>query len=126
MPKKTPKATPPATAVETKVRLDGSERIALFFALPREGEIGTMKAVRALKEMIELDEEEKKAAGFVRQGNSLTWKDEVDIDEQEYTLSPSMVSAVVDVLKKLNSDKKLPDTLVTVYEKFFPEPAAGA
>ncbi len=93
------------------------ERITLAMTLPREGSFATLRTANLLREKLmptgeEIDEYgiEDVEGGGVKWAQTATTFD-IDITNAE-------TAAVIDLLKKLDSEEKLTAQHVSLYEKF--------
>ena len=98
------------------------DRLILLNILPKEGDFTTLKIIRKMREDLSFSEEEHKALEFKQEEGSLNiqWKKEADI-ERDINFGEKATDVIVDVLKKLNSDKKLTDQHFNLYDKFVGE-----
>ena len=93
----------------------------LLNILPKEGDFTTLKIVRKMREDLSFSEEEHKALDFkqVDEGR-IQWKQDAD-KPKEISIGEKATDIIVEVLKKLNDDKKLQDQHYSLYEKFIGE-----
>ncbi|MDD5510903.1 MAG: hypothetical protein PHI12_08835 [Dehalococcoidales bacterium] len=93
------------------------DRLILLNILPKEGDFTTLKIIRKLREDLSFTEDEHKALNFVQEEGNIKWQTEADIPK-EILIGEKATDIIVEVLKKLDKDKKLTDQHVSVYEKF--------
>jgi hypothetical protein len=94
------------------------ERLILLSVLPKEGDFTTLKIVRKLREDLSFTEEEHAKLNFQTQENGgVAWKMEGDIP-REIKIGEKASDIIVEVLKKLNTEKKLTENHFSLYEKF--------
>jgi len=114
-----------------KVKLSVFERIVLGSLLPQEGNFITLKIIRKIQDDIGFTEEEHKLLQFKYPGEkyidkngqekvvapgTIHWDDTVG--EKEFEFGEKAVDIIVDVLDKLDDQKKLRNIHYTLYEKF--------
>ena len=94
------------------------DRLILLNILPKEGDFTTLKIVRKLREDLSFTEEEHKALEFKAEDEGrVVWRTEAD-EPKEIPIGEKATDIIVEVLKKLNDDKKLQDQHYSLYEKF--------
>ena len=93
------------------------ERVIALSILPRQGDYAMLKIRNTLELSLAFTEEEIKAWGISSDPETgrTTWKDDV---EAEIPIGEKATDIIVDALKKLNRDKKLPVEAMSLYEKF--------
>jgi len=96
------------------------DRLILLNILPKEGDFTTLKIIRKLREDLSFSEDEHKCLEFKQDGGNIQWKQEGDIPK-EITIGEKATDIITDVLKKLNTEKKLQDQHFGLYEKFIGE-----
>lgn len=97
------------------------ERLTLLQALPREGNLVTIKIVRKLREDLSLSEEEIVAYKVVvRDEGGVQWSAE-DAKTKEVEIGPAALTTIQKALKKLNDKEALREEHIAVYEKFVGE-----
>lgn len=99
------------------MKLGVFERLILLNILPKEGDFTTLKIIRKMREDLSFSEEEHKTLEFKFEENRVQWKSEAD-KPREINFGEKATDVIVEVLKKLNSDKKLTDQHYSLYEKF--------
>ena len=102
------------------MKLGVMDRLVLLNTLPKEGDFTTLKIVRTMREDLSFTEEEHKALQFQQEEGNVRWNREANV-EREINFGEKATDIIIDVLKKLNSDKKLADQHFNLYEKFIGE-----
>ena len=104
------------------MKLTVSERFVLLGVLPPEGNFATLRIVRDLGKNLSFSEEEIKDYSIkigVNNGVSTAKWDVVKGNVAKEIKSGEMATQlIVDQLKKLDKEKQLKPTMMTVYEKF--------
>lgn len=100
-----------------KVKLQLADRFAVLDALPRHGTYVQMQITRSLSEALNVKPIEIEAKELKADGNNLSWNSSKDTPE-EFELSRLEVAAIVDGLKKLDTDGKLEPRHLNAYEVF--------
>lgn len=93
------------------------ERLLLLNILPKEGDFTTLKIVRTMRDDLSFSEEEHKILQFTQEGDQLRWKSGADKPKQ-INFGEKATDLIVEALKKLNTDKKLTEQHMGLYEKF--------
>jgi len=94
------------------------ERLVALGILPKEGDYATLKILTNLRLSLSFTEEEIKAWKITTSPEGRTsWKDAV---EAEIPIGEKATDIIVDALKKLDREKKLPAEAMSLYEKFIP------
>jgi hypothetical protein len=97
------------------------ERLLLLNILPKEGDFTTLKIVRKLREALSWTEAEYAERKFTtKEDGSTTWT-LGNPDAVEIPIGEKATDIIVEVLKKLNSEKKLNEQQFSLYEKFVEE-----
>jgi len=96
------------------------DRLILLNILPKEGDFMSLKIVRKMREDLSFSEEEHKALQFKQDEGNIQWKQEADLPK-EIHFGEKAKDIIVEVLKKLNDDKKLTDQHFSLYCKFIGE-----
>jgi hypothetical protein len=104
------------------MKLHVLDRLALLSLLPQEGDFTTLKMVRSLRERLsDYSEDERKALAFTSQtleGQPFTqWDSNADTG-WEFEFAPSETSLIVECLKRADSQKKLREAHMNVFEAF--------
>ena len=95
------------------------ERIQLLQFLPREGDIITLRILQTLRLTLGFKEEEIKEFRLDTNDETgiTTWDSSKDVD---IPIGEKATDIILDSLKKLNMEKKLPENAILLYEKFIP------
>ena len=97
------------------------ERMLLLGALPKEGDITTIKILHDLKQDLSLPEQELKDLEMKQvPGGGLKWKREKEVDK-EVEFGPKALEIATDGLKELNKQKKLSEDHLSLWGKFCPD-----
>ncbi len=101
------------------MNLNVLDRIQLLQFLPHEGDIVSLKILQTLRLAIGFGEKEIKEFGLEtnKETNRTTWENDKEVD---IPIGEKATDIIVDALKGLNNEKRLPDTAVDLYEKFIP------
>lgn len=102
---------------EEGIELGVFDRLILLNILPKEGDFLTLKIVRQLREELSFTEAEHKALQFVQEDGNVRWKSSAD-KPKAFDIGVKATEIIVEVLKKLDKDKKLKDEHFGLYEKF--------
>jgi len=95
------------------------ERLVLLNILPKEGDFTTIKLMRKLRESLSFDEDELGKIKFVQEGDQTRWNEkEASAILKPIQIGEKMLDIIHDALKKLNSEKKLTNEHLSLYEKF--------
>lgn len=96
-----------------------TERLVLLNLLPVEGTLTTLKLLRKLREDLSFSEEDHKKYNFRQQGEQLFF--DSSNDTKEILIGEILTAKIKELLSKLNTDEKLRNEHLSVYEKFFTE-----
>jgi hypothetical protein len=99
------------------MKLNVLERLLLLQILPAEGDFVTLKIIKGLKESIALSEADFKEFDIKQEGEQVLWNQEGS-KEKEIKIGEKATDVIVEALQKLDSEKKLLETHVSLYEKF--------
>jgi len=100
------------------VKLGVFDRLILLNILPKEGDFTTLKIVRKMREDLSFSEEEHKALDFqFKEDGRVEWKQDAD-KPRDINFGEKATDIIVEVLKKLNDEKKLTDQHYSLYERF--------
>ncbi len=91
-----------------------SERLALWDLLPKQGNIVTIKAVRCFREAISM-EPDIDEGGVIENEKRLNWEEDYI---KPFDVPPAIYKIVTDVLQKLDSESKLTETQIGLWDKF--------
>lgn len=96
------------------------DRLMLLNILPPEGDFITLRIVRDLKRELSFSEQEIKDLKIVSEPNVVRWdeKAEAEQGEKEVEIGSKATAIIVDVLVRLDKEKKLMEGHVSLYEKF--------
>jgi hypothetical protein len=101
------------------------ERLKLLDLLPSEGNIGEIRIVRELREMLEPDDEDEQRGLKIEvtdDGNiKFDWGDATGGWERPYEFSHKQHSIVARSLEELNKHRTLTEGHISLYEKFVEE-----
>jgi len=104
------------------MKLTVLERLALLNILPKEGNFITLKIVRKLREDLSFSEEEIKRLEFKEDEGRVSWNPrEAEKIIKDIKIGNKANSIIVEILEKLDKEKKLTDQHFTLYEKFIGE-----
>jgi hypothetical protein len=99
------------------MELSTFDRLILLNILPKEGDFTTLKIVRKLREDLSFSEEEHKALEFNQDGGNIQWKQAGDVPKN-VSIGEKATDLIVEILKKLDKEKKLQESHFTLYERF--------
>lgn len=92
-------------------------RLILLNLLPKEGDFTTLKIIRKLREDLSFSEAEHKDLQFKNENGAVQWQQAADIPK-DIPIGEKATDIIVDVLKKLDKEKKLQDQHYQLYELF--------
>jgi hypothetical protein len=101
------------------MNLNVPERMVALSILPREGSYSTLKILNDLRLSLSFTEEEYKEFGIVNdeEKRQVSWEKNVEI---EIPIGEKATDIIVDALKRLNKEERLPENGISLYEKFIP------
>lgn len=99
------------------MKLETADRLILLSLIPAEGNIITLKLFRELREALSFNDEENKALNFKQNDNIVTWDQTVPM-EKEITIGEAMTDMIKDLLHKMDEEKKLTESHISLYDKF--------
>jgi len=103
------------------MKLKVLERLILLNILPSEGNYITLKIVRDLQNELSFSEDEHKLFKFeTQEDGSVKWDDETEQDK-DVSVGEKARQMIVDILKKIDNEKKLTLKHMSLYEKFIIE-----
>lgn len=102
------------------MKLTVLERLILLNIIPREGDYKSIKIIRKLKEALSFDEKEHKLLKFRQEGQATRWEDNV-IKDKEIEIGEIATNLIKETFKTLNTQKKITEEMLSLYEKFIPE-----
>lgn len=103
-----------------KIKLGVLERIVLLNTLPVEGDLLTLKVIQEAKSKVAFSEKELKEFEIKRNPanpNEIKWDEKKDTGKI-IELSDIVCQLVKDKLIKMNTEKKLHEQHISLYEKF--------
>lgn len=95
------------------------ERLITLSILPKEGDFATLRVLQSLKMALSFTEDELNTFGITSDPETQQTHWEVD-EDTEIPIGEKATDIIVEALKKLDSQKKLPEEAMGVYEKFIP------
>jgi hypothetical protein len=104
--------------------LNVKERLLLGGILPNQGDFTTLKIITKLQHELSFSEEEHKLLQFksIPETSSINWNSDAEKDVQkDIPIGEKAMDIIQEALKKLNNEKKLPMSLMDIYEKFVPQ-----
>lgn len=93
------------------------ERIQLLQFLPEEGDIVSLRILQTLRLAIGFSENEIKEFGLKTDTERTTWESDREVD---IPIGEKATDIIVESLKKLSTDKRLPNSAIDLYDKFIP------
>jgi hypothetical protein len=95
------------------------ERLVLLKVLPKEGDYASLKILTGLRLALSFSEEETKAWTIISDAATgrTEWKEN---GEADIPIGEKATDIIVDSLKHLSREKKLPLEAMSIYEKFIP------
>jgi hypothetical protein len=93
------------------------DRVTLLSTLPEQGDYITLKIVRKLRESLAFEEYEIKDLKIQQANGQITWDAAAD-DGKEIEIGEKATDIIVDLLKKLDKEKKLTSKHFGLYETF--------
>ena len=96
-----------------------SERILLLGVLPKEANYATMKVLNDLRMNLSYteDEHEKWGIEIDRETQGVSWRDN---GESDIPIGEKATGIIVDELRKLDTQNKITNNIMPIYEKFIP------
>jgi hypothetical protein len=95
------------------------ERLMILNVLPAEGNIVTLRLIGDLKRNLSFTEEEIKTCNIKWNGNLVTWDDRTY--KKEINIGEKAFDVVAQGFKDLNTQKKLTEQQIPLYERFVEE-----
>ncbi len=99
------------------MKLTVLERLMLLQVLPQEGDLTTLRIVRALRQDLSFSEKEHKALKFVQTADRLTWDQKANV-VKDVPMGLKATNLIVGALTTLSEQKKLTEQHLTLCEKF--------
>jgi hypothetical protein len=93
------------------------DRVLLLNALPKVGDITTVRIVRQLREELSFSEEEHAQLKFEQKPDFLGWNPDANV-VKDITLGAKATAVIVDTLKALNTTKQLTSDHLELFDKF--------
>lgn len=102
------------------MKLNAQDRLHLLNILPREGEIGRIRTSHKLRMLLDLSADEQGKIEFRQLPNSsVEWDTDLALElEGDFALDGEMKALVVETLKALDTEKKLIEVHIPLWEKF--------
>ena len=97
------------------MKLSVLDRLVLLNALPKEGQVTTLKIVRKLQDDLSFSEEEHKALNFRQEDERLFWD---DLEDKEIEIGEKATDVIKSALRTLNDQGKLHIDAIDIYERF--------
>lgn len=102
------------------MNLNVLERLLVLNLLPKEGTFTNLKLLRVARENLSFTEEENKALNFKQENDQIVWVNDA-VGDKEVEIGEVVTTLIVAELKKLDSEEKLKDEFLSLYEKFITE-----
>jgi len=101
------------------MNLNVLDRIHLLQFLPREGDVVSLRILQTLRLSLSFTEDEVKKFNLIVDAETelTTWENDEELD---IPIGEKATDIIVDTLKNLSKEKKLPDTAIGIYDKFIP------
>jgi hypothetical protein len=99
------------------MELNIPERLYVLELLPKEGTYADVKEIRRAREIIALNNKDLKAVDFVPESQKYNL-DKANTYIIDLPVSEWMTNTIRGILVKLEHDRKLPEGMVSIYEKF--------
>ena len=98
------------------MELGVGDRIILLSILPIEGDFTTIRIVHDLKQALSFTEEEHKTLQIKVEGDQIKWGGADGV--KEISIGPRAHVLIGDTLKELDSEKKITEDHLSLWEKF--------
>lgn len=98
------------------MELSIADRLILLSILPQESDIITLKIIRKLKDDLSFSEDELAQIKFKIENDTVSW--EGNVPNKEVSIGEKATDIIVEAFKKLNSQKKLKEEHIYLYDKF--------
>lgn len=99
------------------MKLSVLDRLVASNLLPTEGSFTNLKLIRVAKETLSFNEKENKLLQFKQTGDQVVWNQTVVV-EKEVEIGEVVSLIIMEALKKLDSEGKLKEEHISLYEKF--------
>ena len=96
-----------------------SERLGVLSVLPKEGNYANMRVLNDLRMNLSYteDEQEKWGIDVNRETQMVSWKED---GESDIPIGEKATGIIVDELRKLDTQNKITNQIMPIYEKFIP------
>lgn len=102
------------------MKLSVGDRLILLSILPQESNIITLKVIQKLKDDLGFSEDEIKELNLRQEDEKVVW--DSGIDDKDVEFGEKATDIIVDAFKKLNSQNKLREEHIPLYEQFINTP----
>ena len=99
------------------MQLSVKDRLILLTTLPSEGDITTLRIVHDLRSSLSFSEEELATYSIKMEATGASWDDKAAA-AKEIEIGPKALSIIIEELEKLNTNKKLTEDHLEIYERF--------
>lgn len=101
-----------------KLKLDLHNRLILLSLLPSENDFSTLRIIRKVSKDVGLTEKEYKEYGVKKlEGGRISFDPIKSQEEKEFDIGEVAIHLVKEALKKLDTEKKLTQEHLPIYEK---------
>lgn len=100
-----------------KTGLNVGERLLILSILPKEGNFITLRVIQTLKMRIGLSAEEYQKYEIVSENGGTRFNIK-GLDPTDFEFAEVEADIIKSELKKKDTDKKLTEEMITIYEKF--------
>jgi hypothetical protein len=100
--------------------LNIKERLLLLNALPQTGNIATLRTVHNLRMVLAFSDEEITEMDLRTEGEQVLWKPGMTL-EKKFEFSIPALTALRDALVRMDSEKKLTEEYIPLWDRFVPE-----
>lgn len=107
--------------IKMKVKLNINERVGLLYILPSQESYLTLNLISDLKKELSPTSKEIKEYKIVQEGSRIRWNNKGRKYFKEIQIGETLRRVIVDLLKKLDKEKRLGFEHLTLYEKFIEE-----
>jgi hypothetical protein len=109
------------------MKLNIPERIALLNVLPAEGSVVTLRVIMDLQKRIGFTEQDLKRFGIKNTARPdgiafITWDPKMTNETKEIEIGEAGKTIIVEQLNRLNSQGRLPISMLPLYERFVETP----
>ncbi len=99
------------------MKLNVLERVMLMGILPQSFNFADYRILNELKTVASFSEKEMKELGMTQAEDKVNWK-VTDSPDKEIVVGERATEIIVVALKKLDSEERLNEQLISLYEKF--------